>query len=48
MIPGASAPELAATDITLFVLADAGHAHNVAPTRAVLWDRIASWIDAIR
>lgn len=38
----------AATDITLFVLADAGHVHNVAPTRVVLWDRVASWIDAMR
>ena len=71
MIPGASAPELAAidvpvflgvgdaditgdprvipghfpaaTDITLFVLPDAGHAHNIAPTRARLWDRVAAW-----
>lgn len=71
MIPGASAPELAAidvpvflgvgdtditgdpraipghfpnaTDLTLFVLPDSGHAHNIAPTRARLWDRVAAW-----
>lgn len=75
MIPGASAPELAAldvplflgvgdrditgaprdipahfpaaTDVTLYVLADAGHAHNVAPTRARLWDRLVTWIDGL-
>jgi pimeloyl-ACP methyl ester carboxylesterase len=71
MLPGCSAPELAAvdvpvflgiaehdiiddpraapadfpgsSDVTLFVLRGAGHNHNVAPTRHVLWDRIASW-----
>jgi len=75
MIPGASAAELAAvdvpvflgvgdrditgdpraipghfpqaTDITLYVLADAGHAHNIAPTRARLWDRVGTWTDAL-
>lgn len=75
MIPGASAPELAAidvpvflgvgdrditgdpraipshfpnaTDVTLFVLPDAGHAHNIAPNRVLLWDRIAAWIGAL-
>lgn len=75
MIPGASAPELAAidvpmflgvgdrditgdpraipghfpnaTDITLYVVPDAGHAHNIAPTRARLWDRVASWTEAL-
>jgi pimeloyl-ACP methyl ester carboxylesterase len=31
-----------ASDITLFVLRDAGHNHNVAPSRAVLWDRLAT------
>jgi hypothetical protein len=30
-------------DITLFVLRSAGHNHNVAPTRAVLWERLARW-----
>ena len=67
MIPGASAPELAAVDvpvflgvgdrditgearripgqfppaadITLYVLEESGHNHNVAPTRQVLWER---------
>lgn len=71
MMPGASAAELAAIDVpvflgiaehdivddpraavadfpgsddvTLFVLRGAGHNHNVAPTRTVLWDRIAAW-----
>ena len=71
MLPGASAPELAAvdvpvllgvgdaditgdpraipadfplaTDITLFVLAGSGHAHNIAARRTELWDRIADW-----
>jgi alpha-beta hydrolase superfamily lysophospholipase len=72
MIPGASAPELAAIDVPLFlgvaeyditygdpraipaefpsvddvtllVLRNAGHNHNVAPTRAVLWQRLATW-----
>ena len=74
MIPGASAPELAAidvpvflgvgerditgdpdaipaqlpgaTDVMLYVLADAGHAHNTAPTRMHLWDALADWIVA--
>ncbi|MFA5885982.1 MAG: hypothetical protein WDA60_19180 [Acidimicrobiia bacterium] len=75
MIPGASAPELTAidvpvflgvgdgditgdprripghfpnaSDITLFVLAGAGHAHNIAARRAELWDRLADWADAL-
>jgi len=75
MIPGASAPELAAitvpvllgigerditgepravpahfpaaTDITLFVLAGAGHAHNIAARRAELWDRIVRWAGSL-
>ena len=29
-------------DITLFVLADAGHNQNVAPNREQLWDRISA------
>lgn len=32
-----------ATDITLFVLEGAGHAHNIAARRAELWDRLADW-----
>jgi pimeloyl-ACP methyl ester carboxylesterase len=31
------------TDVTLFVLGDAGHNHNVAPNRHELWDRMAAW-----
>lgn len=30
-------------DITLFGLDDAGHNHNVAPTRHQLWNRLGSW-----
>jgi len=30
-------------DVSLFVLPAAGHNHNVAPTREVLWDRLATW-----
>jgi pimeloyl-ACP methyl ester carboxylesterase len=36
-----------ASDITLFVLADAGHNHNVAPNREQLWDRIVEWIISV-
>jgi pimeloyl-ACP methyl ester carboxylesterase len=35
-------------DITLFVLAAAGHTHNVAATRTRLWRRTAQWIDTMR
>jgi pimeloyl-ACP methyl ester carboxylesterase len=34
-------------DITLFELPGAGHNHNVAPNRSVLWDRVASWAAGI-
>ena len=34
-------------DITLFELAGAGHNHNVAPNRTVLWDRLATWATTI-
>jgi pimeloyl-ACP methyl ester carboxylesterase len=34
-------------DITLFELAGAGHNHNVAPNRAVLWDRVAAWAQGV-
>jgi pimeloyl-ACP methyl ester carboxylesterase len=30
-------------DLTVFVIPDAGHNHNVEPTRALLWDRLAAW-----
>ena len=35
------------TDLTLFVLAGTGHNHNVAPLRAVLWDRLAAWAQQV-
>ncbi len=38
----------ASRDITLMRLAHSGHCHNMASTRSVLWDRIASWITALR
>lgn len=75
MIPGVSAPELAAVevptflgvgehditgeprlvpshltgcrDLTLFVCPTCGHNHNVAPTRTLLWDRLARWLDEV-
>jgi pimeloyl-ACP methyl ester carboxylesterase len=34
-------------DITVFVLPDAGHNHNVADTRELLWGRTARWIEAL-
>jgi hypothetical protein len=34
-------------DLTLFVLEGAGHNHNVAPRREVLWDRLARWAAAV-
>jgi alpha-beta hydrolase superfamily lysophospholipase len=37
----------ASGDVTVFVLADAGHDHNVLPNRAVLWDRLARWAAAL-
>jgi pimeloyl-ACP methyl ester carboxylesterase len=35
-------------DVTLYVLPGAGHNHNVAPDREVLWDRFATWAGEIR
>jgi pimeloyl-ACP methyl ester carboxylesterase len=37
----------ASRDITVFVLPDAGHNHNVADTRTALWRRTARWIEAL-
>jgi len=37
----------ASNDITLFLLDDAGHNHNVAPTREQLWDRLGRWARAL-
>jgi alpha-beta hydrolase superfamily lysophospholipase len=34
-------------DVTLFVLAGAGHNHNVAPNRHQLWNRLAAWMAAL-
>jgi pimeloyl-ACP methyl ester carboxylesterase len=34
-------------DITVFVLPEAGHNHNVADTRELLWRRTARWIAAL-
>jgi pimeloyl-ACP methyl ester carboxylesterase len=30
-------------DVTLFVLPEAAHCHNFAPTRTVLWERLGRW-----
>ncbi len=34
-------------DVTLYVLPQAGHNHNVEPNRADLWDRMAAWMSSI-
>jgi pimeloyl-ACP methyl ester carboxylesterase len=34
-------------DVTVFVLPNAGHNHNVAESRVVLWDRIAAWAESL-
>jgi pimeloyl-ACP methyl ester carboxylesterase len=36
-----------ARDVTLYVLPESGHNHNVAPRRRELWDRIARWIPSV-
>jgi pimeloyl-ACP methyl ester carboxylesterase len=36
-----------ARDVTLFVLPEAGHNHNVEPTREFLWARIAVWAKTV-
>ncbi len=30
-------------DVSLFVLPETGHNHNVAPAREKMWDRLATW-----
>lgn len=35
-------------DVTLYVLEDAAHCHNFAPTRTRLWDRLARWADGVQ
>ena len=37
----------ASNDVTLFALDDAGHNHNVAPTREQLWDRLGRWAHGV-
>jgi hypothetical protein len=34
-------------DVTLFVLDGSGHNHNAAPTRELLWDRLAAWARSV-
>jgi alpha-beta hydrolase superfamily lysophospholipase len=34
-------------DVTLYVLADAGHNHNVEPTRELLWERLDAWLHGL-
>lgn len=34
-------------DVTLYVLEDAGHNHNVADTRELLWSRVVRWIKQV-
>ena len=37
----------ASPDITVLTLSNSAHCHNLASTRALLWDRIASWAAGI-
>ena len=37
----------ASPDITVLTLPNSAHCHNLASTRALLWDRIASWAAAV-
>jgi pimeloyl-ACP methyl ester carboxylesterase len=37
----------ASPDVTLYVLANAGHNHNVAPNRGDLWDRMIAWMQQL-
>jgi pimeloyl-ACP methyl ester carboxylesterase len=34
-------------DLTLFLLVGAGHNHNAAVNRRVLWDRVSRWADSV-
>jgi pimeloyl-ACP methyl ester carboxylesterase len=34
-------------DITLYVLPGSGHCHNMASSRALLWDRLARWCETV-
>jgi pimeloyl-ACP methyl ester carboxylesterase len=43
-----TAPALASCpDISLYVLPGAGHNHNIAPNRELLWNRLAAWVSGI-
>jgi pimeloyl-ACP methyl ester carboxylesterase len=43
-----TAPSLrSCPDISLFVLAGAGHNHNIAANRRVLWDRLTGWAEGL-
>jgi pimeloyl-ACP methyl ester carboxylesterase len=37
-----------APEVLLYVLPGAGHNHNVAPNRELLWDRLATWLRTLR
>jgi pimeloyl-ACP methyl ester carboxylesterase len=37
----------ASRDLTLFLLEGAGHTHNVAVNRRILWDRVARWAASV-
>ena len=37
----------ACPDLTLFLLEEAGHNHNVAPNRQILWKRVMRWANSV-
>ena len=37
----------ASHDVSLYVLEESGHNHNVSPNRERLWDRMIGWARAI-
>jgi pimeloyl-ACP methyl ester carboxylesterase len=43
----AAAGFISSPGVTTFVLEDAGHNHNVEPTRQVLWDRLVRWMNVV-
>jgi pimeloyl-ACP methyl ester carboxylesterase len=43
-----TAPALrACPDVSLFIVPGAAHNHNIAPTRALLWDQLAAWVEGL-
>ena len=43
-----TAPALrACPDVSLSIVPGAAHIHNIAPTRALLWDRLAAWAEGL-